>query len=409
MYVETTYIKEAQLKSFNDYGVILFKDLIYIKSGIGPKLSNVLIGEVMKDKNFLFFDKDTIKSVVGMLIDMGLGSNATYREVFEDKYIEESKKYYTEEADRKVESLNIIDYLKVVEKRLAQEKNLCNTVIDISTVCKILSVIDECFIVKYSLQIASTNNVRNLLDNSDFDNLKLLYSLFIRSPKCILDLSASIKEYTQVSISNILNNEDNIKKPINTIKLILLLIEKLNFSLTNCFFNNHLLDISIQNTLEVSLNLSHRIAIYFAIFIDNFMRREIKSFSDSEIESEVLKFIKLFVFIRDRDIFEAKHKEFLANRLLEEKSLNIDSEKVFIKYIKQEAGLQYVSKIEGMINDMNNSENIDTQESFLVKVLTSSHWPKEKLFQINVSFDLTNACNLYAAKYCEQHTGRRLI
>jgi cullin 3 len=409
LYVENVYIKERSLESFYDYGLLLFKQLIYEKSKIGPKVKGLLIDEVMKDKHGIVFDKLTVKSVIEMLIEMGLGSNSTYKEIFEDAYFGQCVEFYKEEADRLVDTLNVSEYLKLVEKRITQEKELCYAVIDISSNDQIQKIIDLHFIINHCSQIVGNKNLENLIRKESLEDLKRLYNLFIRSPKCIKYISDSLALYIQVEISSILEDEENQKKPVNTIKILIKTIEYLYQIIENCFKRNEVLEMCVKNSLDSSLNTSYRIAIYFAIYLDNFLKKEIKSMNETQIEFEIIAGMKLLVLLKDKDVFENKYKEFLALRLLEGKSISMEAEKILVKYLKQEYGVQYVSKIEGMINDISSAETQAKDEIFTAKVLTSSFWPNEKFLQINLPDELTGLCNKFALDYYEQHSGRKLI
>lgn len=408
LYVENTFIKEKSLQSFYDFGTILFKEKIYMDSGLGERLSGLLIDEAMKDKNGVVLDKNVVKSVIDMLIQMGLGSNLVYREVFEQKFLKGSENFYKEEAGRLIEELPVSEYLKFVDKRLEQEEKLCREVIDASTRDGILSIVDECFVVTYFLQIVGNSNLTMMIDGNDLASLKLLYKFLMRTPKLVQGMSDAFSLYIQKKTIEILHDQNNLKKPTGTIALLLDLIDALNFIMENAFSHNRVLEFTIKNSFEANLNISHRVAIYLCIYLDSYLTKGIKFIDDLGIEKEVVRVMNLFILIRDKDVFEAKHKEFLALRLLEGKSLNLDAEKMVIKYLKQECGLKYVSKLEGMINDMSASALENAKKDFSVLVLTTSFWPQEKLLQVVLPDDLSAECNNFTKKYCGLHTGRRL-
>ena len=409
LYVETTYVKEASLSNFYDFGTVLFKNQIYLESGLGPKVSGLLLAEVMKDKLCVVFDKIVVKSVVDMLIQMGIGSNAVYREVFEESFISSSRDFYKEEAGRLIGQCSTTEYLKNIERRLQQEIKLCMETIDVSSRDKILNVIDECFVVSFYLQIVGDGNLSSMLKTDDYSSMKLLYTIFLRTPKLLKSISDSLSNYIESSVNSILQDQENMKKPTNTITLLLELIYKLNAANEIGFSRDKMLEFTIKRSLESSLNISHRIAVYLSIYIDNYFKKSIKFLSDVEIEAEIIRLLNLFILLKDKDVFESKHKEFLALRLLENKSLNLDAERILIKYLKQECGLQYVAKLEGMLNDISISEPTQFSESFTVRVLTTSFWPQEKFFQISLPPELALECSGFSASYLSDHTGRRLV
>jgi cullin-4 len=62
--------------------------------------------------------------------------------------------------------------------------------------------------------------------------------------------------------------------------------------------------------------------------------------------------VQLFAHLADKDIFIASFKNFLARRLLSEKSESIDYEKSIVTRLKVNCGRAVTDSIEGMMNDL---------------------------------------------------------
>lgn len=408
LYLENTYVKERGKDSFYNYGLKLFKEFIYDKSDIGCHLTQLLVEEALKNKLNSTLDKNIIRSITGMLCELGLGSMSIYELIFESPFLIRSNEFYKCEAETMLKSTKISQYLRHVQYRLHQEREFCQSVTHVYTLDKILGLVDQCFILSYSTAIVGNNNLNDLILSQDFESLKLLYSLFIRTPKCINDLADELSKYTRKEINNILNDQANIKKPLNTIKGLIDLISKLKFIGKECFQFNRVLENVVKVAFEDIINQTNRVCIYFTIYLDNFLKKDVKFVSDSEIDVQILKLMDLFISIKNKDIFEIKYKEFLALRLLEEKSLSIEAEKIIVKYLKQECGLNYVNKIDGMLKDINSEVKYEERQNFEARVLTANFWPQEKLFQIQMPQELSKHCSEFLLRYSQANFGKRL-
>lgn len=62
--------------------------------------------------------------------------------------------------------------------------------------------------------------------------------------------------------------------------------------------------------------------------------------------------VKLFSHLTDKDIFIESFKNFMAKRLLSEKSESMDYEKSIVTKLKINCGRTVTDSIEGMMNDL---------------------------------------------------------
>ncbi|RKP12942.1 Cullin [Piptocephalis cylindrospora] len=171
-------------------------------------------------------------------------------------------------------------------------------------------------------------------------------------------------------------------------------------------------------------------------------RRTDKEGSDAlgggdEEETEVFLdgVIGIFRFIREKDIFEAHYKTHLSRRLLHphhHRSLSEDTERAMLAKFKVDCGHHFTQKMEGMLNDVQVSEElmrswrkecgIDTGMDMTVQVLTRTCWPfpapstrrdsnqEEGSGPVGVIWPevLMKARSAFEGFYASRHTGRRL-
>ena len=124
--------------------------------------------------------------------------------------------------------------------------------------------------------------------------------------------------------------------------------------------------------------------------------------------------MQLFTHLIDKDLFVEVFRSYLAKRLLNDKSLNIDLEKNMISHVKMSCGPQFTKKLEGMLTDLSlaNEESKkfvvfcestkqlpDSPIDFNVTVLTTSYWPSYKTFELTIPRELESCIKTFNAYY----------
>ncbi len=98
--------------------------------------------------------------------------------------------------------------------------------------------------------------------------------------------------------------------------------------------------------------------------------------------------VSLFTHLVDKDLFIEVYRNFLAKRLLNDKSASLELEKSMISHIKLSCGPQYTKKLEGMLSDLSLARESRLKEEqpafadaaidFNIVILTTSYWPTYK-------------------------------
>lgn len=85
---------------------------------------------------------------------------------------------------------------------------------------------------------------------------------------------------------------------------------------------------------------------------DSVLRKNGLKVPHDQFETHLERVVMLFSHLTDKDIFIESFKNFLARRLLCEKSESIDYEKSIVTKLKVNCGRQVTDSIEGMMNDL---------------------------------------------------------
>jgi hypothetical protein len=109
----------------------------------------------------------------------------------------------------------------------------------------------------------------------------------------------------------------------------------------------------------VNFNLGpYTLAEMLSTYSDNVLRKNGFKADQAQYEAHLVKIVKLFSHLSDKDIFISSFKIFLARRLLMEKSESIDYEKSIITMLKVNCGRQVTDSIEGMMNDLETGKEL---------------------------------------------------
>ena len=122
-----------------------------------------------------------------------------------------------------------------------------------------------------------------------------------------------------------------------------------------CFEANTSFELQRQQGFESFVNYElgkFTIAEILACYTDNILRKNGLKCTNEEFEAHLDQIVKLFSHLTDKDIFIQSFKNYLARRLLTEKSESIHFERSIVTKLKVNCGRQVTDSIEGMMNDL---------------------------------------------------------
>lgn len=219
-----------------DMGLDLFRSHIAMNSTVQKRTVDGLLMLIEKERNGDTVDRTLLKSLLRMLSDLQI-----YQEAFETSFLVATKNLYQAEGQKKMQELEVPDYLQHVDKRLAEENERLLHYLDPVTkyVLKcvnssfflsftkyfddyLLSVVTKihnqmmrfCFcllnsrtqlIFTVEKQLLSEHltgilhkGLENLLEENRLADLSLLYSLFSRVKTGLVELCINFNTYIKV-------------------------------------------------------------------------------------------------------------------------------------------------------------------------------------------------------------------
>ena len=153
------------------------------------------------------------------------------------------------------------------------------------------------------------------------------------------------------------------------------------------------------------------------------MKSGFKGKSEEEVENKINEIIDLFKCLNVKLTFQIESNKKLSDRLIKGSSVSINHEKKFISKLRQESGLNYVSKMSQMMNDLDKNKNeIDEYKAlahrgvpngikFNVQVISQSAWEinKKSMEKIEIPKFLSACVADFENFYLNKHSGQKLI
>ncbi|CAG5088020.1 Oidioi.mRNA.OKI2018_I69.PAR.g11705.t1.cds [Oikopleura dioica] len=400
--------RKSQNGGLWDTGIDIFRDVILTR-----KIKHATIAGLMKlihaERKGELIERSLLKPLIGML------SAVRYYGDFETALYEETQKLYQEDSRNKLDTMEVPEYLKYVEKSLEEEEKRANSYLESSTVRPLLSVCEIKLIGDHLHSIASRGLSSMMLDKR-VDDLKRLYRIFERDANGLAALKEELNHYVRSQGSSIVVNPE---------KDSTMVLEMLEFK-TNvyniwkeCFNSQTLLHSTIQDALQYIINVrKNRPAELIAKYVDGLMKSGNKAVDDAGLDKKLDEIMSLFRLIHGKDVFEKFYKADLSKRLLHSRSASDDAEKAMLSKLKEECGGQFTQKLEGMFKDIELSREVmvqykatpkcpDTDIELSVNILTTGNWDQQPLV-CNIPDSFMNLQEHFRKFYSMKHHQRKL-
>lgn len=424
MYMDRVYVVHNNVSPVYDLGLELFRENIVRSPKIKDRLIKFMSNMIQKERQGEVIDRNLLKHITQMLVDLGINSRSVYDELFERHFLQSSSQFYLIESQEYIASNSCSDYLKKVETRLKEELNRVAHYLDPSTESKIRERVEKEMIANHMKTLIEMENSGLIwqLREDKIEDLARMYHLFQRVHPGLALMKEVISKYLKETGKALVQDEEKQKDPSIFIQHLLSLKDKYDKILASAFNNDKTFKHTINQAFEYFINLNPRSPEYISLFIDEKLKKGLKGVSEEEVEATLDKVMTIFRFIQEKDVFEKYYKQHLAKRLLSNRSVSDDAERNMIGKLKTECGYQFTSKLEGMFNDMR--VGADTMEGFRqylqssgkslngidlhVQVLTTGFWPTQSASACTFPPEIQHCCEVFRAYYMNKHSGRRL-
>jgi cullin-4 len=448
LYLDRTHILTSNntlsgTRSIYDLGLTLFRSHIAQRPDIEHVAIKGILSLIGSERQGEAIDRQLARDIVDMFASLGI-----YEGQLQQPVLDASIRHYTAEGQTLTVSLEVPAYLVHVEKRLEEEHDRCDTYLKPVTRKALVGATETCLLLQHVASLlergleplidAAADAEHTTAEETRYDDLARMYRLCGRI-KALEALKASFKSYIRKAGSALVLDEE---KDAEMIRSLLQLKSMLDGIIKGPFQGNLSFNTALKDAFEHFINQrANRPAELLAKHLDAVMRGSLhkgimSSKAEDEIEPSIDAALVLFRFIQGKDTFEAFYKKDLARRLLLNRSVSIDAEKMCISKLKAECGSQFTNKLEGMFKDVDLSHDVmnafksgttataattttTTTNAQLasvapgldmsVHVLTSGFWPTYPILECTLPDELAAAQKVFMDFYLSKHQGRRLV
>uniref|UniRef100_A0AC34GES5 Cullin family profile domain-containing protein n=1 Tax=Panagrolaimus sp. ES5 TaxID=591445 RepID=A0AC34GES5_9BILA len=151
-----------------------------------------------------------------------------------------------------------------------------------------------------------------MLNNDCIEDLKLLYGLLKRAPEGITTMTNSMSNFLRTRGEALVkvNEAAGPINPVTYIQNLLDLKDQFDHFLKNAFHDDKDFKNKIQADFEYFLNLNVKSPEFLSLYIDDKLKKGLKTMNEGDTDNVLDKAMVLFRFLQEKDVFE--RPEFLS-------------------------------------------------------------------------------------------------
>ena len=468
MYLDRVYCADKHEQPVLPATLQLFRDcVLYSRTATDEEgydnvlavLISIMLSQIQMERDGDVMDKSGIKACAQMLCDLYMNATETsenqlYTVHFEPAFLQQTQRFFSQEAERLLGTLDCESYCAEVWRRIDSEEARCQTTISSQTKEKVKQiVVSELAQNKIQTLIDMESGLVFMIENNKIEGLNRLYRLNALVDHNKNDLKKALsqrvvqegeeinKMVLQQQAQPAAPGQPSMQNQMTIAALkwvadILDLKDKYDAIWRMAFDEDQFLHAALTRSFSDFINSStfQRGSEYLSLFIDENMKKGIRDKTEEEVDQVLDKAIEVLKYVSDKDMFERYYKKHLSKRLLMNKSVSLEIEKQMISRMKIELGNSFTMKLEAMFKDMATSKDLTSgykeyvanlgdkdpsRVDLKIDVLTSGTWPiegmntatdDEVLVRANVAYPtpVQRVIQGFERFYADKHSGRKL-
>ncbi|KAI7729007.1 hypothetical protein M8C21_024552 [Ambrosia artemisiifolia] len=417
MYMDGSYVR-TERTPVHELGLDLWRDNIVRRFKIQERLKYALPELVQRERRGEVINRGLMSNFVKMLLFFG---TPVYRNVFEAPLLNVSHGFYRGESQLLIKSRGCGDYLKETEKRLSEEIERVSNYMDRMTERHLINIVVDYMIQRHVNKLAHMKNsgfIGMLMDDK-YEDLARMYALFKRTPNGLGVIRKGIAAHIR-NIGTQLTEPERLNDPVDFVQGLLDKRDKYDKIINLAFNNDKMFQDAFNSSFEHFINLNPRDPEFMSLFVDKKLREGLKGASKEEVEIVLDKVMRLFRYLKEKDIFEKHYKQHLLKRLLANTSVSEDAERSLISKLKTECGSQFTSKLQGMFIEVKSSG--DTMKQFYeatghelgdgptlaARVLKTESWLTQSTTTCNLPSEILTVADRFETYYSHSRKRRRV-
>ncbi|KAJ1727985.1 hypothetical protein LPJ61_004289, partial [Coemansia biformis] len=424
LYLDRTYaLQTANVASLWAMGLTAVRQQL-AASDRRARLVRLFVGEVTRERNGEEPNRSSLASIAGMFVDLGL-----YAQFFLPSFVSAARDYYQKESLRLVGSLaplqpsgasdamDVPRYLAHTRRRLDEESQHAAHYLRPDSKSTLLATVLAELVERHAARLLASS-FDAMVDANMVSDLAALYSLLLPVGQ-VDQLQQSWAAYIRKTGLRMMQAPD---LDAALVPGLLDIKRRLDTILSDAFQGNTQLVSAMREAFEAFINTRrNKPAQLIARHVDHCLRMGSRLGLEGDVDDVLGRIVTLFRFIQGKDLFEAYYRRDLAKRLLHSKSASIDTERLMAQMLKAECGAGYTNRIEGMLRDMDATEELtdalalarqdsDAEDiGFNANVLTMAYWPAYEPLNLVLPRQAEQAQDSFARAYAQKRHGRNLL
>jgi len=425
MYLDRTYVPKEKLPPVYECGLSAWLEHVLHNDGIKEAALAEALSCIARERQNEDADRVVLRKFTSMYCEI---SKQAYVNDFEHPMLVASRQHFKLSAAEFISTNSVSDYLTKAQAWIESEGKRAESYLDPSTKPKLLNTLyDEVLVQHLDTMLMHDSGCTQMLRDEKWQDLGRLYSmlLLIKDLGVIEKLSAAVYAYIDKVGMDFVSDSSKTGDAVQYIDGLLQMKIKFTHLVENHFQGDKLMVKMLHSAFEHFVNHNQRSPEFLSLYMDEKMRKGLAGMMDDEVEAVLCHALGFFRYLQEKDLFERYYKQHLAKRLLGGKTEDDEHESAFLRKLKQECGVQFTSKLEGMFQDTRATHDLvhefkehvarnpDMQRSMRgidlsVNVLTTGYWPTQNVAALPLPPPVQSACEVFKTFYLQKHNTRRL-
>jgi cullin 4 len=354
--LDKVYISQQQqsnLIHIKRFGINFFRSFSLKNANEMINKLLILIEKIRNDKqqdssssNYL----QLTKNIIEMIRELEEYSQGELE--FEKVFIQSTWNFYEFESKEEIKKLNLPEYLKYAWNRLIHESETISTLLAPISKDKLMKCVRERLILDQIDNLfprPSGSSLKSL--SKDMASLKLLYEM-VNGVFGVERLAAEWAAFIKSNGQELMGQGNDFR----TIEGIAKFKEEVDLIIRECFQSDQIVQGTLKDAFESIMNgRGERSAELLALYIHNKLQNNNLT---EDIESFLSMALLLFRYLHRKEAFDSFYKRTLAQRLLFNGIKDFSIERQFITKLREECGGGFVSRMESMLKDVEQSQEM---------------------------------------------------
>lgn len=119
---DRTFVPSHKKLLVYDMGLDTFRSIVLFHNDVLPRAQREILAAIARERRGELVDRDLLRDLLAMFVELGINSREVYENHFEAQFLEETQRFYRQEAAAFIASNTCPDYLRKVEERIAEEQ-----------------------------------------------------------------------------------------------------------------------------------------------------------------------------------------------------------------------------------------------------------------------------------------------